>query len=262
MTTIESDADEMAVRRLMAESDLELEGEDALFAALLDLRGLRSGVIDVPSADVAALMGGRRRRRLRTRGAIVVALVAAVSVGTGLSAAAAPQLRDSAQQAIAAVIHTVNPFAAAPSHHAPASSPPKAAPARVTGTVASAHPHRPASGPAHPTHGITTSSGTTLAGASERTHPTQHGASEDGLHHGSSDRVDGSGRTPERTPAQVVSSTGSSDGGGSDSPSGSTHGYDGSTQSSDGGSTDASGQHGSGDASGQSDSSSTSPAGD
>ena len=245
MTTIESDADEAAVRRLMAESDLE--GEDALFAALLDLRGLRSGVIDVPSADVAALMAGRRRRRLRTRGAVIVALVAAASVGTGLSAAAAPQLRDSAQQAIAAVIHSVNPFAAPPSHHAPAAAPPKAAPARANGTVAIAHPHRAAAGAAHIAHGITTGSGATLTGASAQTDATQHGASEDGVHRGSSDRGDGSGRSSEHAPAEA-GPTGSSDGGGSDTPTGSRQGSDGSRQSPEGGSADASGRNGSSDA--------------
>jgi hypothetical protein len=261
VTTIESDADEAAVRRLMAESDLDAGGEDELFAALLDLRGLRSGVIDVPSADVAALMAGRRRRRLRTRGAIIVALVAAASVGTGLSAAAAPQLRDSAQKAIAAVIHTVNPFAAPPSHHTPASSPPKAVPARANGTVVSAHPHQAASGPAHTAHGITTGSGATRIGASAHTDATRHGASEDGVHSGSSGHGDGSGRSSERTPAEA-GSTGSSDGGGSDSPSGSRHGSDGSRPSPEGGSPDASGRHGSPDGSGRNDASSTAPAGD
>ena len=107
------DRDEQVIDQLLAEAGME--GAVDLRPVLLELRSLAAGISLMPSAELAALMVARpvrlpASRRIRHRRMIVVSLVVAASLGIGASAAAAsPEIRDTAQKAIAFLIHAVVP---------------------------------------------------------------------------------------------------------------------------------------------------------
>ncbi|MBW4040751.1 MAG: hypothetical protein HIU86_01300 [Acidobacteria bacterium] len=110
MITDASDRDAL-VRGLLIESDLDPDDE-VLLDALQDLHALGEGRAPLPSAAVATALAPTRARRrpLGRRGATVVVLIAAASLGTGLSAAASPAVRAGAQHAIEAIVHVVAPL--------------------------------------------------------------------------------------------------------------------------------------------------------
>jgi hypothetical protein len=104
-----------ALLALLEESDLPTD--DDLVGLLADLRSLGTGPVPAVGPELAALLvtDGARRRRLHRRGAVVGALVV-LSLGTGVTAAAAsPGVRDGAAGAVAAVVHVLRPPVEAPS---------------------------------------------------------------------------------------------------------------------------------------------------
>ncbi|MGN6743010.1 MAG: hypothetical protein ACTHJL_06900 [Amnibacterium sp.] len=111
---IDSDAWEA----VLAEADLPPDPE--LTDLLAELQVLGAGPVPAPSPRVDALLAGaattgRRPGRHARRGAIIGALVL-VSLGTGVTAAAAdPDLRAGAAAAVAAVVSAVHPV---PAHSA------------------------------------------------------------------------------------------------------------------------------------------------
>jgi hypothetical protein len=108
-----------ALLALLEES--EVTADDELEVLLADLQALGAGPVPAPGPELAALLvaDGRGRRRLHRRGVVVGALVV-LSLGTGVTAAAAsPDVRDGAIGAVAAVVHVLRPPAAVP-HRTPA----------------------------------------------------------------------------------------------------------------------------------------------
>jgi len=137
---------------LLEESEMTPDVE--LGVLLADLQALGAGPVPPPGPELAALLvpDGRGRRRLRRRGVVVGALVV-LSLGTGVTAAAAsPDVRDGAAGVIAAAVHVLQPPAAVP-HRTPTTgdlpvdrpsvAPPRAA---VPPVPAEAHPSGQAGG--------------------------------------------------------------------------------------------------------------------
>ncbi|MHB1172765.1 MAG: hypothetical protein ACYCZY_09785 [Lacisediminihabitans sp.] len=165
MTNAYPDRDRQAIDQLLAEADME-DAVD-LRPVLLELRSLAAGTPPMPSAELAALMAAgpvslHAPRRIRHRRMIVAALAVAASIGVGAAAAAAsPEFRDTAQKAIAFLIHTFIPGTiqspAHPGVPAPASTHTPATPTTPSGTtrptpsdVPSATPSTRPTGPARP----------------------------------------------------------------------------------------------------------------
>lgn len=99
----------------------EVTPDDELGLVLAGLQALGAGPVPAPSPELAALLvnDGRRRSRLHRRGAVVGALVV-LSLGTGVTAAAAsPDVREGAAGVIAAAVHVLRPPSVA-EHPAPA----------------------------------------------------------------------------------------------------------------------------------------------
>lgn len=223
--------------------EADLPADDELTGLLAELRSLGSAPVPAPSPELAALLVPERPRRgLHRRGAVVGALVV-LSIGTGVTAAAAsPEVRDGAVGAVAAVVHVLQPHAAVPvARHAPA---PAATaldsrlddPAR-SGTTprrsAGAGPHDAEDGAA------STVASRSRAGSDD---PSRHPSESDGRHDSS-----GSGRSGEdggdghgASGSGATGGSGSGDSGSSGtSGSESSHSGAGSSGSSGSGSSDS-----------------------
>jgi eukaryotic-like serine/threonine-protein kinase len=213
-----------ALLALLEES--EVTADEGLGASLADLQALGAGPAPTPGPELAALLvaDGPGRRRLHRRGAVIGALVI-LSLGTGVTAAAAsPDVRDGAIGAVAAAVHVLQPPAAvqnrtpAPTADAPAA---RSSAARAAQPSASRLPAVPAVPAVHPS----------APGDDGR------GTRADDVAHHSTGPSEGRGH-------DASDSAGSRDGSSSGSGSGSGHGSSGG--SSDSGSQ-SSGSGGSGD---------------
>ena len=128
-----------ALLALLEES--EVTADEELATLLADLQALGAGLAPTPGPELAALLvaDGRGRRRLHRRGAVIGALVI-LSLGTGVTAAAAsPDVRDGAIGAVAAAVHVLQPPAAV-QHRRPAPATTADAPAARSSAVPSAQP--------------------------------------------------------------------------------------------------------------------------
>jgi hypothetical protein len=142
-----------SIRRLLEESDLP--DDDALEAALGDLRDLARTPAPAPSLEVAARMRPRRRR-LGRRGGAVVTLAVVATLGTGLSAAAltpgVPQATFGAVQHLvgggAAPAPQVPSIGATAATTATTTASPATSAAAASATAASAAPRSSAAAPA------------------------------------------------------------------------------------------------------------------
>jgi hypothetical protein len=97
-------------------ADAGIDHDPRLVAFLGEVRSLGLGEVPAPSDEVAALMGpgastirplarpGRRRAIL-----ITLAVVASLGMGATAAAAASPQIRSAAQNAVAFLVHAVAP---------------------------------------------------------------------------------------------------------------------------------------------------------
>jgi hypothetical protein len=166
---------ETAVDRLLQETGME--GDPVLASFLAEIELLASVEPPTPSSDVAALMGrttaGPPRKRMVRRKAVIVVGAVVVSLGMGVSAAAAvsPQIRDVTQGAVEFLIHTIVPGAASPV----------------------GHPIVPTPGKTHPFPGRSTPT------PSSRTHPSNAGGAEIS-HHGEPSAIPGRGESAHPTP--------------------------------------------------------------
>jgi hypothetical protein len=228
---------------LLDEADLPADHE--LTGLLAELRSLGSAPVPAPSPELAALLVPERPRRgLHRRGAVVGALVV-LSIGTGVTAAAAsPEVRDGAVGAVAAVVHVLQPHAAVPvARHAPA---PAATaldsrlddPARsgtTPGQSAGAGPHDAEDGAA------STVASRSRAGSDD---PSRHSSGSDGRHDSSGSWSGRSGEDGEdghgASGSGATGGSGSGDSGSSGtSGSESSHSGTGSSASSGSGSSDS-----------------------
>lgn len=128
--------DEQFIRQLLDESDVDTSLP--LRTSLLELRAAGAAPAPAPSAELAAFMAPSvvplRRSRKAIKGTLVgLAVVAATGLGVSGVAAANPEFRATAGQAVEQVVHLLTPAG----HHAP----PQQAPAATTpGTPDQAQP--------------------------------------------------------------------------------------------------------------------------
>ncbi|MCU1474231.1 hypothetical protein [Amnibacterium sp.] len=217
-----------------------LPADDELTGLLAELRSLGTDPVPAPGPELAALLIEDRpgRRGLHRRGAVIGALVV-LSLGSGVTAAAAsPGVRDGAAGAVAAVVQVLQHGTVAPKpHRSPA---PRATPAdvRIVVPVASSAPL-----PGTPAHSVVPAVPVDRSSASA---DARHGSRSD----------DGSGGGAGRSGDEHGSS-----GSGSGSSGSGTSGSSGSGTSGSGHGTGSSGSSGSGDSSGTDDSSGSSGSG-
>jgi hypothetical protein len=121
-----------ATDRLLEE--MGMEGDPVLASFLAEIELLASVEPPTPSSDVSMLMGrttvGATRKRVGHRKAVIVVGAVVVSLGMGVSAAAAvsPQVRDVTQGAVEFLIHTIAPGPASPANHSRVPTPDKSHP--------------------------------------------------------------------------------------------------------------------------------------
>lgn len=100
-----------------------MEGDPVLTSFLTEIEQLASVEPPIPSPDIAALMGRTavkpNRKRSGHRKAVIVVGAVVISLGMGVSAAAAvsPQVRDVTQGAVEFLIHTITSVPVSPVNH-------------------------------------------------------------------------------------------------------------------------------------------------
>lgn len=194
----------------------EVTADEELGLVLADLQALGAGPVPAPGPELAALLvsDGRRRSRLHRRGVVVGALVV-LSLGTGVTAAAAsPDVREGAVGVIAAAAHVLQPPAAVPHR--------TAAPGDVPVGRPSAAPS-PAAVPALPAAGRSSSDSRGTRGEDAARHAAAANASHGRGRSGSSGSHDGTGPSAGSGRGPGHGSSASSDTGSKSSGSG-THG--------------------------------------
>jgi hypothetical protein len=221
-----------------------LPADDELTELLAELRSLGTDPAPVPGPELAALLleDRPRRRGLHRRGAVIGALVV-LSLGSGVTAAAAsPDVRDGAAGAVAAVVQVLQHGGVAPKPHPSPARRATPADVRIVVPVASSAPLPGAQ--AHSAVPAVPSDHSSASADDRHGSRSDGGSGEDGGRSGDDHGSSGNGSSGS-------GSSGSSGSGSSGSgTSGSGHGTGSSGSSgSDGGSgsDDASGHSGSGD---------------
>ena len=163
-----------ATDRLLEE--MGMESDPVLTSILAEIELLASIEPPTPSSDVAALMGritGRpAQKRAGRRKAVIITCAVVVSLGMGISAAAAvsPQVRDVTQGALEFLIHTITPSPTPPASHSKVPTPDKthSLPARSTPAPSSRSHAGNAGGAQTSQHGEPSA----VPGRGESAHPT------------------------------------------------------------------------------------------
>jgi hypothetical protein len=197
-----------------------LQEDDELTGLLAELAELGTTPAPVPGPELAALLvgGAADRRGLRRRGAVVGALVV-LSIGCGVTAAAAsPAVREGAAGMVTAVVHVLHPRSAPPRPHR--TGPPAPTPAGAPIAVPSApSPHQPVAVPAVPVAHPSQADDRGAATGSGSHSMDDHGGGAGGEH---AHRESGSGPGQGSGSGESGSGNGTRGGGGHGSGSGSS----------------------------------------